>query len=87
MLAAARAGGAAGSGTVPPRANEAAPVAAKAKAEAPPADVESAAEEAVTESPPAAEAIPTTGDTIRPVDKSNMSVDEIVAYCRQHDAK
>jgi hypothetical protein len=76
MLSAARAGGAAG--LVP----------AKAKSEAAPAasQVEETPEEPAAEAPTAAASAP-SGKTVTRVDKSGMSIDEILAYCRQHDAK
>lgn len=80
MLAAARAGGAGGS--APPTAKaEAAPAETKAKQR--PAREEPAAEVPAAEAPPTAEG----GKTIQRVDKSKMSIDDILAYCRQHDAK
>jgi hypothetical protein len=72
MLAAARGGGA--------------PAAKPGPATAIPA--EPAAEEEVAE-PPAespAPAAAATGD-VRPVDKSKMTIDQMIAYCREHDAK
>jgi hypothetical protein len=76
MLAAARAGGA-GVEKTP---------AAKPQADAP---VASAAEEAPAETAPAPVAAVSSGGTteIKPVDKSKMTIDEMVAYCREHDSK
>lgn len=76
MLAAARAGGA---GTEP------AP--AKTPAEEPPAQQESPSEVPVAVAPPTGEPASEGGETITRVDKSSMSIDDILAYCRQHDAK
>ena len=76
MLAAARAGGAVG----------AAPAEATTQPEAAPAE-EVAAAEPVVEAPAASEVAAPSGKTIQRVDKSGMSIDDILAYCRQHDAK
>jgi len=77
MLAAARAGSAAG--LVPAKAkSEAAPAAAQVE--------ETPAKEPAAEAPPAAAAAP-SGKTVTRVDKSGMSIDDILAYCREHDAK
>jgi hypothetical protein len=81
MLAAARAGGAPGTA--------AAPTAAKPQAKATPAveetaDDEAPVEEPVVEAPPAAK---TVAKSTEKVDKSKMSIDDMLAWCRQHDAK
>jgi hypothetical protein len=76
MLAAARAGGAAGSAAT------ASPPTAKPK------ELEPAASEATEVPAPAKEATPAAAAaTVKRVDKSKMTIDEIVAYCREHDAK
>jgi hypothetical protein len=71
MLAAARAGGA---GTEP---KAAAPTQAAAPAETPAAPTKPA---------PAPAAAPAPAGEVQRVDKSGMSVDQMVAYCREHDA-
>jgi hypothetical protein len=76
MLAAARAGGDVG----------AAPAEATTQPEAAPAE-EVAAAAPVVETPADSEVAAPSGKTIRRVDKSGMSIDDIIAYCRQHDAK
>jgi hypothetical protein len=76
MLAAARAGGAAGA-TKP----QVAAPAAKTQAAAPPAEEEAPSEEAVA---PAAAA---PAKTTEKIDKSKMSIADMIAWCRQHDAK
>jgi hypothetical protein len=48
--------------------------------------------EATTEAAPAAPApvaAPSSGGAaeIKPVDKSKMTIDQMVAYCREHDSK
>jgi hypothetical protein len=76
MLAAARAGGAAGSAPKAP------PPVAKSEV---PEPAESAAAEApvpVKKPAPTAEA-----SIVQRVDKSKMTIGDIIAYCRQHDAK
>lgn len=75
MLAAARAGGA--PGTAPPT----------AKATTAPAPANQEAEEPAAEASPVAEPVAASGKTVERVDKSGMSIDDILAYCRQHDAK
>jgi len=72
MLAAARAGGA---GTEP---------AAKPAAEESAIEEEAAAEAPAAKAAPAASAA--SGD-IKPVDKSKMTIEQMVAYCREHDSK
>jgi hypothetical protein len=72
MLAAARAGG--------------------AGIEKPPAVAPKAAEPETAEEPaeaPAAApaATPTASGEIKPVDKSKMTIEQIIAYCREHDSK
>jgi hypothetical protein len=71
MLAAARAGSAAG--LLP----------AKVQAEAAPPPATTQAEEPA----PAGEVAAASETTITRVDKSHMSIDDTLAYCRQHDAK
>lgn len=76
MLAAARTGGPAGTKASPAKPQpEQAPVVTPA--------VEKVSEVKVT---PAAAPAPASGKVKR-VDKSKMSIDEIIAYCREHDAK
>jgi hypothetical protein len=72
MIAAAKAGGAAG----------AAPAAAKAAA----APAEEAAEEAPAVAPPK-KAAPAAAKSTERVDKSKMSIDDMINWCREHDAK
>jgi hypothetical protein len=74
MLAAARAGGASGSATAAPKAPA-----------APAAPMEEAEEAAAPAPAPAKQAA--AAKSIEKVDKSKMTIDEIVAWCRQHDAK
>jgi hypothetical protein len=62
-----------------------APAAAKTQAEEAPAQEEAAAEEPAVEAVSAAETAPAGG--VKRVDKSGMSIDDMLAYCRQHDAK
>jgi hypothetical protein len=58
-----------------------------AAAAAPPAPAEPAASEAAPEAPaPAAAPAAATSGVVKSVDKSGMSVDEMIAYCRSHDA-
>jgi len=58
---------------------------AKTQAEEAPAEVEDAVESApVAKSAPAAAAAP---GEVKPVDKSKMSIDDMVAYCRERDAE
>lgn len=71
MLAAARGGSAAKAAPAPPQAEE--EVAETPVAKATPAKA-------------AASGAPATGE-VRPVDKSKMSIDDMIAYCREHDAK
>jgi hypothetical protein len=78
MIAAARAGGAGTEAT--------AKAAAKPPAEQPAADV-APKEEIVAEAPPASDVASADGKTVTRVDKSSMSIDDILGYCRQHDAK
>jgi hypothetical protein len=73
MLAAARAGGAVG----------AAPAAPKAVAPAAPAEE---AEE-VAAPAPAKKAAPAAAKSSEKIDKSNMSIDDMVVWCREHDTK
>jgi hypothetical protein len=63
-------------------------VAAKTQAVATPEPAKpQAAAEPAAEAPPTG-AAPAAGEkTIQRVDKSGMSIDDILAYCRQHDAK
>ena len=61
---------------------EAPPPAAKPQAEAPPAEETAEAEQPVAEATPAPAAKST-----QKVDKSKMTVADIIAWCRQHDAK
>ncbi len=68
MLAAARAGGAAGSAPAAPKA----PAAAPAKAAAAPVPAQKA---------------PTAAKSSERVDKSKMSIADMVAWCREHDTK
>jgi hypothetical protein len=84
MLAAARAGGAGGAAAAP-KAPASAP-AVKAKPDAAPAQEVPVADESIAEATPAKEAGAPAGK-IRRVDKSGMSIDDILAYCRQHDSK
>jgi hypothetical protein len=77
MLAAARAGGAAGPTAAP------APV-AKPQAPKAPAEEESPAEDAAVEAPAAPIA---AAKSTEKIDKSKMSIDDMLAWCRQHDAK
>ena len=76
MLAAARVGGAAG-------ATKAAPE-AKAQAEAAPAEEEAEVETAPVAVKPKAAAAAKSGEKI---DKSKMSIDDMLAWCRAHDTK
>jgi hypothetical protein len=73
MLAAARANTAAGAAPAKPEAKV--PVPTKPQAEAPPAQQE----------PSAAPATPPK--EVKAIDKSTMSIADIVAWCREHDAK
>jgi hypothetical protein len=77
MIAAARGGGAAGAKATP-----ATP--AKTQAPAAPAEEESPAEDAAIEAPAAPIAAPKSTEK---VDKSKMSIDDMLGWCRQHDAK
>jgi hypothetical protein len=83
MLAAARAGGA-GGGAAKPQALP--PPVAKAQAEAAPTQEAPRVEEAAAEAVPRSDPAPAV-TSVKRVDKSNMSIDDIVAWCRQHDAK
>jgi hypothetical protein len=74
MLAAARAEGAGGAAAKP----QAAPAAPEA--EVAPVPTQAAPEESASDGPAASR-------KIQAIDKSNMSIDDIVAWCRQHDAK
>jgi hypothetical protein len=65
---------------------EAAPEATETQAEAAPIQEETVAEQPLAEAPPSAETS-AAEKTIQRVDKSGMSIDDILAYCRQHDAK
>jgi hypothetical protein len=76
MLAAARAADAGGGAAVKAPAEEATPTAAE---EAPAAPPKPAAEVTAPAKPAAGE--------IKRVDRSKMSVAEMIAYCREHDAK
>lgn len=81
MLAAARAGGAKGAAPAPP---------AQPQAEPEPEPAEEAAEEISASEPTAA-----GGDTAEPVtkpsgekpDKKSMTIDQMLAWCREHDTK
>jgi hypothetical protein len=73
MLAAARAGGSAG----------AAPAAPKAAVPAAPTEE---AEEAAAPAP-AKKAAPAAAKSTEKVDKSKMSIDDMIAWCREHDTK
>jgi hypothetical protein len=75
MLAAARAGGAAGAAKPP-----AAPPVAKTPAAPAPVKDEGPAADVEPETPPPAK-------TTERIDKSKMSIADIVAWCQQHDAK
>jgi hypothetical protein len=81
MLAAARAGGAAG--LLPAKA-KAEPAPAEPQAEAAAPQEEAIPDETIAAAP--AEAPQPDSKTIQRVDKSNMSIDDMLAYCRQHDA-
>jgi hypothetical protein len=67
---------------------------ARGGAAAKPASIESPAETPVEEQPVAAAPVaksaapaePASGE-IKRVDKSKMSIEEMLAYCREHDAK
>jgi hypothetical protein len=83
MLAAARAGGAGGAAAKP---QALPPPVAKAQAEAAPTQEAPPVEEAAAEAVPVSEPAPAV-TSVKRVDKSNMSIDDIVAWCRQHDAK
>jgi hypothetical protein len=72
MLAAARSGGAAG----------AAPAAPKAAASAPAEEAEEAPAPA-----PVKKAAPAAAKSTEKVDKSKMSIDDMIAWCREHDTK
>jgi hypothetical protein len=85
MLAAARAGGAGGATAAPaPAAKPKAP-AAPAAEEATAAE-EEAMEEAAVEAPAAAVPTPAAKSSEK-IDKSKMSIEDMLAWCRQHDAK
>jgi hypothetical protein len=75
MIAAARAGGTPSSTPSPPKAEAAAPTAPAERVEAAPAPAAASKVE-----PPAAK-------STEKVDKSKMSIDDIIAWCREHDAK
>jgi hypothetical protein len=75
MLAAARSGGAAGSAPATPAA------APKPKADAPPPQEEAADEPAVQSAPA------TKAKSSEKVDKSKMTIDDMIAWCRERDAK
>jgi hypothetical protein len=75
MLAAARAGGAGVEKPATP---------AAASPTEPAAEVEAAEPAPVTA--PASAANSESGE-IKPVDKSKMTIDQMVAYCREHDLK
>jgi hypothetical protein len=77
MLAAARAGGAGGA------AKPAAAPVAKTQAAAAPVKQETPAKEEAAEAPPAAAPAKST----EKIDKSKMSISDMLAWCRQHDAK
>jgi hypothetical protein len=76
MLAAARAGGAAGSAPAKP--------AAPAKPKPPPEPV---AEEEEAPAAPVVEKKAPTPKSSEKIDKSKMSIDDMIAWCREHDAK
>ncbi len=59
---------------------------AKTQAEKAPVQKQEPSEEPPAPTPPTGEVAAATGKPKR-VDKSNMSIDDILAYCRQHDAK
>jgi hypothetical protein len=73
MLAAARGGAAPAAQPTP------------AKAAAAPAKAAPPAEEPAIEEPVAA--APSASGEVKRVDKSKMSIDDMIAYCREHDAK
>jgi hypothetical protein len=74
MIAAARAGGTPGTSAAAPKPAEAAP---SAPAEA----VEAAPEQ------PAKKAEPAVAKSTEKIDKSKMSIDDMIAWCREHDSK
>jgi hypothetical protein len=74
MLTAARAGGAPGSAPAAP------------KAGAPPIDAADKVEEAPAPAP-AKKAAPAAAKSTEKIDKSKMSIDDILAWCREHDTK
>jgi hypothetical protein len=82
MIAAARAGGAQGTAAAPAAPKPQAK--ATPSAEEAPAAEEAPVEEPVIEAPPAAK--PAAKSTEK-VDKSKMSIGDILAWCREHDAK
>ena len=87
MIAAARAGGAAGVVQAKVQ-SESPPAAPDAPVESPPAPQEAPAEEAAVVKPaPGGEPASAGGKSTEKVDKSNMTIDDIIAWCRQHDAK
>ncbi len=75
MIAAARAGGTPSSAPVAPKPALAAPSAAAEAVEAAPAPA------------PAKKAEPATAKATEKVDKSKMSIDDMLAWCREHDTK
>lgn len=77
MLAAARAGGAPG----------AAPATPKTTAPANAAPVEEAEEESAPEPAPAPAKKAPAAKSAEKIDKSKMTIDDMLAWCRQHDAK
>jgi len=86
IIAAARASGAGGASPADPKAHSAE---TKTKAVARPVAEEGTAAESapVSEKPAAADHATVVVERPKRVDKSNMSIDDIIAYCRQHDAK
>jgi hypothetical protein len=75
MIAAARAGGTPSSAPVAPRPAVAAPAAAAEAVEAAPAPG------------PVKKTEPPAAKSTEKVDKSKMSIDDMIAWCREHDAK
>ncbi|MFO0790892.1 MAG: hypothetical protein U0805_15650 [Pirellulales bacterium] len=89
MLAAARAGGKPGATPAAPPAKAAPPAAAEqAELEHSPApETPQALKEAAPTPPPAAKAQAAAAKSTERIDKSKMSIDDMLAWCRQHDTK
>jgi hypothetical protein len=79
MIAAAPPGGAGGAAAAAPE--------AKAPAVKPQAETEPQEEAEEAAASPAAKAPPPAAKSTEKIDKSKMSIDDIIAWCREHDSK